>query len=693
MKTSFPQNAIALIRLAPLFMLTICAYALSAPAHAASGEPQLDVALDKKTLEMIQEATFEVVMKKPEHDSLTYEKPLPMNLLPYAVRNDKYYSVGTAFAIAPNQFISAVHVLNLGSKSQFTNISLRDKSGAVYPIDQILKYSSRRDFAVFTIRGRTARQFFNPNTQPELNEKVYAVGNAYGEGIVIRDGLYTSNTPEERDGAWKWIRFSAAASPGNSGGPLLDSAGNLIGIVQAKSENENLNYALPISEVMIATEGLAAVDVPISYRSDNMPISKDAVVKREIALPKSYGDLNRELIRLFDEESNRLMASTVEENRANIFPNGAGSTKLLHNASYITFFPGIIAMGDDGIWSVYKPGHINKAELGANGFLSTGDIEGSTYFHLRLPDNMSLRDVTGSSRTLMDLFLKGASHIRKIGPERVKIVSMGKAHDETVFSDSYQRKWLMMTWPIEFDDQELVMMALPTPDGLVGAVQMVDTGRLASQIRDMKALADFIYVSYYATLAQWETFLSMKDLLPAAFSNIQIGFEPGKEFHYQSKRLDFSYPSSLMKVTDHSDLQLGFSFFSDGGRVIWDVSRVAAGEDKNNKNSFVVVREAKPSRDMNDDDIKFWTDLTNRRHPFDRISYFHDDQTVIGMVLPDRRSPPLTDAEILYAIIHLADGVIQPAEAAEKLDGFVRGIKLYEHLYAKGKDDGVATNP
>jgi len=46
-----------------------------------------------------------------------------------------------------------------------------------------------------------------------------AVGNALAKALLIRDGLYTSATAEEQDGAGKWIRFSAAASPGNSGGP------------------------------------------------------------------------------------------------------------------------------------------------------------------------------------------------------------------------------------------------------------------------------------------------------------------------------------------------------------------------------------------------------------------------------------------------------------------------------------------
>jgi len=34
----------------------------------------------------IREGTFEVVMKKPQSDPVSYEKPLPLDLLPYIVR-------------------------------------------------------------------------------------------------------------------------------------------------------------------------------------------------------------------------------------------------------------------------------------------------------------------------------------------------------------------------------------------------------------------------------------------------------------------------------------------------------------------------------------------------------------------------------------------------------------------------------
>src|SRR4051812_20652053 len=41
----------------------------------------------------IRDATFEVVVAKPDKDPLTYERALPIELLPYSVRTDKYSAI------------------------------------------------------------------------------------------------------------------------------------------------------------------------------------------------------------------------------------------------------------------------------------------------------------------------------------------------------------------------------------------------------------------------------------------------------------------------------------------------------------------------------------------------------------------------------------------------------------------------
>ena len=79
----------------------------------------------------IRESTFEVVMKKPEKDPVSYEKPLPLDLLPFYERNDAYRSVGTAFSLGHNTYVTAAHVLIAGIASQYGEPSLRRADGTV----------------------------------------------------------------------------------------------------------------------------------------------------------------------------------------------------------------------------------------------------------------------------------------------------------------------------------------------------------------------------------------------------------------------------------------------------------------------------------------------------------------------------------------------------------------------------------
>lgn len=68
-------------------MSRIAAFCLSvvlAGGAAASQSPEMQAKL--------RGATFEVVLRKSEVDPLAYEKPLPMELVPFALRNDSYWS-------------------------------------------------------------------------------------------------------------------------------------------------------------------------------------------------------------------------------------------------------------------------------------------------------------------------------------------------------------------------------------------------------------------------------------------------------------------------------------------------------------------------------------------------------------------------------------------------------------------------
>src|SRR6266699_3275906 len=103
----------------------------------------------------VRSATFEVVVKKPQKDAVTYEKPLPLELIPFVERNDAYWPIGTAFAIAPNTFATAGHVMLATVGSQFGTPGIRDAEGKVYPVERVLKFDAHEDFAGLTVSGTT----------------------------------------------------------------------------------------------------------------------------------------------------------------------------------------------------------------------------------------------------------------------------------------------------------------------------------------------------------------------------------------------------------------------------------------------------------------------------------------------------------------------------------------------------------
>lgn len=129
---------------------------------AGAFSPLRAATLDPAVLPQVQAATFEVVIPKPEKDTLSYEKPLPFDELPYQQRTDKFHSVGTAFAIGENRYVTAGHVLSLGIDSLMGEPALRDASGHVYAIDKITRFSLHEDFVEFTLKGpaqgRSARR-------------------------------------------------------------------------------------------------------------------------------------------------------------------------------------------------------------------------------------------------------------------------------------------------------------------------------------------------------------------------------------------------------------------------------------------------------------------------------------------------------------------------------------------------------
>ena len=80
-------------------------------------------------------------------------------------------------------------------------------------------------------------------------EAVYAIGNSKGEGLCIVEGIVSD--VHRKIGGIDAIMISAPVTHGNSGGPVFDADGKLIGIVQSgRTDVSAMNYVIPIKTII-----------------------------------------------------------------------------------------------------------------------------------------------------------------------------------------------------------------------------------------------------------------------------------------------------------------------------------------------------------------------------------------------------------------------------------------------------------
>ena len=86
-------------------------------------------------------------------------------------------------------------------------------------------------------------------SEPHPGEMVFALGHPWGQRNVLTGGVLSALTPaHNRRGAFKVLRTDAQLAPGNSGGPLLNAAGEVIGI-NAMIVGGDQFVAIPVSIV------------------------------------------------------------------------------------------------------------------------------------------------------------------------------------------------------------------------------------------------------------------------------------------------------------------------------------------------------------------------------------------------------------------------------------------------------------
>ena len=129
--------------------------------------------------------------------------------------------------------------------------------GREYRNPMVMAVDDRRDLAVLRIRTgeATPALALGEAGTVRAGDRVLAFGHPMGLGNTVSDGLVSA--VRVLDEELTVLQISAPIASGSSGGPLLNEAGQVIGVATAyASEGQNLNFGMPVNylEPMLLSE-------------------------------------------------------------------------------------------------------------------------------------------------------------------------------------------------------------------------------------------------------------------------------------------------------------------------------------------------------------------------------------------------------------------------------------------------------
>jgi S1-C subfamily serine protease len=160
-------------------------------------------------------------------------------------KNGKPIAQGSGFLVTNDGLIvTNYHVISEGSSAV---AKLPDS--AFYAVDGVLRFDKARDVAVIKAHGKNFRPLtLGDSDRVQVGEEVVAIGNPLSLESTVSNGIVSAVRTVADEGG-KFLQITAPISPGSSGGPLFNMAGEVVGITTMYLKGgENLNFAIPINE-------------------------------------------------------------------------------------------------------------------------------------------------------------------------------------------------------------------------------------------------------------------------------------------------------------------------------------------------------------------------------------------------------------------------------------------------------------
>lgn len=146
-------------------------------------------------------------------------------------------SLGSGFVVSADGYIvTNNHVITADGQGEIESITVTMTDGTDYPA-KLIGRDAASDLAVLKISGNKPFPFvkFGDSRNARVGDWIIAIGNPFGLGGTVTSGIISAVYRNTGSGSAydRYLQTDASINRGNSGGPMFDMQGNVIGINNA----------------------------------------------------------------------------------------------------------------------------------------------------------------------------------------------------------------------------------------------------------------------------------------------------------------------------------------------------------------------------------------------------------------------------------------------------------------------------
>jgi hypothetical protein len=168
-------------------------------------------------------------------------KPAVVSVITYNEKGEVAVT-GSGFFVRPGQVLTNFHVVEAAVRVEVRTF---EGKGKTYPVAGVIDVDEEGDLALLGVEVPAERSRVSETTtvMPEEGERIFVIGNPLRLEGSVSDGIISA--VREVPSLGKIIQITAPISHGNSGSPVFNMKGQVIGVVTIRVMNgQNINLAM-----------------------------------------------------------------------------------------------------------------------------------------------------------------------------------------------------------------------------------------------------------------------------------------------------------------------------------------------------------------------------------------------------------------------------------------------------------------